>query len=163
MKGTKEAIEAALATNEKLIIAGNIQQGHENYFNRLIKPHLSNPLIEYVGPVDDDQKLHYLQYAKAFLFPIKWEEPFGIVMVEAMACGVPVIGFNRGSVPEVVEHGVTGFVVKSIPEMVMAISRIDTIDRKIVRRVAEEKFSLPVISKQYVDFLKHSINKTAKI
>ena len=103
IKGTREAVEVAIAANQKLVIAGNVEPEHEQYFDAYIKPHLNNSLIEYVGPVNDEQKLIYLQRSKAFLFPIKWEEPFGIVMAEAMACGVPVIGFNRGSVPEVVK------------------------------------------------------------
>jgi len=150
IKGTKEAIETALATNEKLVIAGNIQPGHDAYFNQYIQPHLDNPLIQYIGPVDDEQKRFYLQRAKAFLFPIKWEEPFGIVLAEAMSCGVPVIGFRRGSVPEVVKEGLTGFVVDNVEEMVQAVQKIDTIDRLQVREDCVQRFSLEVISQQYV-------------
>jgi glycosyltransferase involved in cell wall biosynthesis len=150
IKGTKEAIETALATKQKLVIAGNIQPGHDEYFNTHVKPHLDNPLIEYVGPVNDEQKLYYLQRAKAFLFPIKWEEPFGIVMAEAMACGVPVIGFRRGSVPEVVKEGETGFVVDDVNGMIEAVNKIDSIDRKVVRKDCEYRFSLEVISKKYL-------------
>lgn len=150
IKGTKEAIEVALATNQKLIIAGNIQPGHDEYFNQWVKPHLENPLIEYVGPVNDEQKRYYLQRSKAFLFPIKWEEPFGIVMAEAMACGVPVIGFRRGSVPEVIMNGKTGFVVDNVNEMIAAVNKIDSIDRKTVRKDCEERFSLEVIAQKYI-------------
>ncbi len=157
IKGTKECIDVALATNNKLIIAGNIQPGHEQYFEQHIKPHLQNPLIEYVGPVNDEQKLFYLQRAKAFLFPIKWEEPFGIVMAEAMACGTPVIGFNRGSVPEVVKHGQTGFVVENVDEMIAAFALIENIDRKTVRLDCENRFSLEKIAAQYLDLLKKLI------
>lgn len=154
IKGTKEAIEVALATNTKLIIAGNIQEGHDAYFNQFVKPHLSNPLIEYVGPVNDQQKKELLQKAKAFLFPIQWEEPFGIVMAEAMACGVPVIGFRRGSVPEVVKDGVNGFIVENVEEMIDAVKRIDEINRDSVREDCEKRFSLQVISEQYLDLFK---------
>ncbi len=153
IKGTKECIEVALATKTKLIIAGNIQEGHDDYFNTFVKPHLNNPLIEYVGTVNDEQKLYYLQRAKAFLFPIKWEEPFGIVMAEAMACGVPVIGFRRGSVPEVVLDKVTGFIVNNTAEMIKAVNQIDTIDRKLVRKDCEDRFSLEVISNDYIQLL----------
>ncbi|MDC1505567.1 glycosyltransferase [Winogradskyella sp.] len=153
IKGTKECIEVALATNTKLIIAGNIQPGHDNYFDTHIKPHLDNPLIVYVGPVNDEQKLYYLQKAKAFLFPIKWEEPFGIVMAEAMACGTPVIAFNRGSVPEVVKHQETGFVVNTTKEMIEGVSKINEIDREKVREVCVERFSLEVIATQYLELL----------
>lgn len=158
IKGTKEAIATALATKQKLVIAGNIQPGHDEYFNTYVKPHLNNPLIEYVGPVNDEQKLHYLQRAKAFLFPIKWEEPFGIVMAEAMACGVPVIGFRRGSVPEVVKDGVTGYVVDDVKSMVEAVNKIDTLDRSAVRKDCEERFSLEVISKKYLGLFKQMLS-----
>jgi len=153
IKGTRECIETALATNTKLIIAGNIQPGHDAYFNTYIKPHLQNTLIQYVGPVNDEQKLYYLQRSKAFLFPIKWEEPFGIVMAEAMACGVPVIGFNRGSVPEVVTHGKTGFIVENTTEMIEAVTKIDRIDRKEVRMDCVNRFSVEVIAGQYLELL----------
>jgi glycosyltransferase involved in cell wall biosynthesis len=103
--------------------------------------------------VNDEQKLYYLQRAKAFLFPIKWEEPFGIVMAEAMACGVPVIGFHRGSVPEVVKDKRTGFIVNNTSEMILAVNKIDTIDRKLVRKDCEDRFSLEVISTQYLGLL----------
>jgi len=150
IKGTKECIEVALRTNNKLIIAGNIQPGHDEYFNQYIKPHLENPLIQYVGAVNDEQKLYYLQRSKAFLFPIKWEEPFGIVMAEAMSCGVPVIGFKRGSVPEVVKNNETGFIVENTEQMIDAVLKIDTIDRKLVRQDCIERFSLEVIANQYL-------------
>ena len=154
IKGTHEAIKAAIATNEKLIIAGNIQPGHDEYFNTKIKPYLSNQLIKYIGPVDDQQKLYYLQRAKAFLFPIKWEEPFGIVMAEAMACGVPVIGFRKGSVPEVIKHGVTGFIVDDVSSMIECIKNINSIDRIKVRQYCIENFSLETISQKYLDLFK---------
>ncbi len=153
IKGTKECIETALATNTKLIIAGNIQPGHDEYFNTYIKPYLENPLIEYVGPVNDEQKLYYLQRSKAFLFPIKWEEPFGIVMAEAMACGLPVIGFNRGSVPEVVTHAKTGFIVENKKEMIDAVANIGNIDRDEVRKDCVNRFSVEIIAGQYLELL----------
>jgi len=158
IKGTKECIEVALATNQKLIIAGNIQPGHEEYFKKNIEPHLNNPLIKYVGPVNDEQKLYYLQKSKAFLFPIKWEEPFGIVMAEALACGVPVIGFNRGSVPEVIKHGKTGYIVSNVKEMIDAVKQIDLIDRNFVREDCVKRFSLDIISKQYLSLFEKILN-----
>ncbi len=158
IKGTKEAIDVALATNNKLIIAGNIQEGHDTYFNTKIKPYLTHPLIEYVGEVNDEQKKYYLSQSKAFLFPIKWEEPFGIVMAEAMACGTPVIGFNRGSVPEVVVNGKTGFVVENISQMIDAVNKIDEIDRVEVRKYCEENFSLTAIAKQYLQLYNKILN-----
>jgi glycosyltransferase involved in cell wall biosynthesis len=153
IKGTKECIETALAVNSKLIIAGNIQPGHEAYFNQFVKPHLENPLIHYVGPVNDEQKLYYLQRSRAFLFPIKWEEPFGIVMTEAMACGVPVIGFKRGSVSEVVVPGKNGYVVENTKEMIEAVYNIGKIDRNEVRKDCVNRFSAEVIANRYLNLL----------
>ena len=151
IKGVREAIDTALQTGEKLIIAGNIQPGHEDWFDQYLKPHLNNPLIEYTGPVDNEQKKYYLQRAKAFLFPIKWEEPFGIVMAEAMSCGVPLIGFRRGSVPEVIEEGVSGYIVDNTEEMVNAVKKIDQLDRKGVREYCVNNFSSEVIAGQYLE------------
>ena len=153
IKGTHEAILTAIATNNKLIIAGNIQPGHDEYFNEKVKPYLTNPLIMYVGPVNDELKLYYLQRAKAFLFPIKWEEPFGIVMAEAMSCGVPVIGFRRGSVPEVVKDGINGFIVNNTEEMIEAVNKIGSLDSRIVRADCVRRFSVDVISEQYLTVL----------
>lgn len=158
IKGTNEAIEVALATNQKLIIAGNIHPGHEAYFKKEVEPHFDNPLIEYVGLVNDEQKQYYLQRAKAFLFPIKWEEPFGIVMAEAMACGTPVIGFRRGSVPEVVQEGINGFIVDNVDEMSNAVNRIEEIDRKTVRDYCVKHFSREVIARQYLAYFEKVLN-----
>lgn len=150
IKGTHEAILAAKKAGEKLLIAGNIPPGKDHYFQSQVKPFLSEGEIEYVGPVNDVEKRKLLQSAKGFVFPIKWEEPFGIVMAEAMACGVPVIAFNRGSVPEVVQNNITGFIVKDVDSMASALKDVDSIDRAVVRKEAEKKFSLEAISQQYV-------------
>ena len=159
IKGTKECIDVALATNCKLLIAGNIQPGHEQYFKTYIEPHLNNPLIKYVGPVNDEQKRYWLQRTKAFLFPIKWEEPFGIVMIEAMACGTPVIGFNRGSVPEIVKNSLNGFIANNIEEMIDAVRKIDTINRKTVRQYCVDNFDTMVIAKQYIELIQKIATK----
>ncbi|MEQ8336715.1 MAG: glycosyltransferase [Cyclobacteriaceae bacterium] len=163
LKGTREAIDVALATGKKLIIAGNIEEDHVHYFEKQVEPHLKNSLIEFVGPVNDSQKLEYLQQAEAFLFPIKWEEPFGIVMVEAMACGVPVIGFDRGAVPEVVVDGVTGFVVKDVDEMIRAVKQVGKIDRKAVRDYCVKNFSTRQIASQYLDLFNATLKAHAEL
>lgn len=150
IKGVKEAIEVAISSNFRIIVAGNIPPEHQSYFDREIAPLLKKDLVSYIGPVNDEQKLNLLQNAKAMLFPIKWEEPFGIVMAEAMACGTPVIGFDRGSVNEVIINGRNGFKVSSVSEMVDAFFKSDTIDRHIVRKDAEERFSLNVIGDKYL-------------
>ncbi len=156
IKGVREAIRVALDTHTPLKIAGNIMPGHEAYFEQHIRPYLTHPLIEYVGTVNDEQKRYHLQRAKALLFPILWDEPFGIVMAESMACGTPVVGFGRGSVPEVVAHQQTGFCVRDVEEMKAAVGQLDTLDRRRVRRAAEERFSKRAISEQYLRLLAQS-------
>ena len=123
--------------------------GNPTYFEREVRPLLSRT-ADYVGPVDDAQKNALLRGAEALLFPIDWPEPFGLVMIEAMACGTPVIAWRRGSVPEIVEDGVTGFVVESEAEAVDALSRIGTIDRAGVRRRFEERFTSRHMAERYV-------------
>lgn len=153
IKGTKEAIDAAILSNQKLVIAGNIPPEHQDYFEQEVRPHLNNPLITYVGPVDDEQKKYYLQRAKVLLFPIKWEEPFGIVMAESMACGTPVIAFERGSVTEVIENGVNGYIVNTTQEMIESIDRISFISRNIVRNYCETSFSQHIVGERYLEVL----------
>jgi glycosyltransferase involved in cell wall biosynthesis len=150
IKGAHEAIQVALATGEKLILAGNIEKTHIPYFQEKIKPYIDGKQIKYVGLVDDEQKRRWLQGAKAMLFPIKWEEPFGIVMAEALACGVPVLAFNRGAVPEVVRHGKTGFICEDLEEMSQAVVQIPSIKRDDCRNSAVDLFSGKAISRQYL-------------
>ena len=106
-----------------------------------------------MGPVTDEQKNFWLGQAKALLFPIEWNEPFGIVMIEAMACGTPVIGFNRGSVPEVVDEGITGRIVENETKMISAVTKIDSINRKLCREHAKERFDVQRIAGQYLSLL----------
>ena len=154
IKGTYEAIQACIAANVKLVIAGNIPTEYQWYFDEKVKPYLKEGLIEYIGVVNDAQKLNLLQRAKAMLFPIKWEEPFGIVMAESMACGTPVIAFKRGSVPEVIEKGVNGFVVENVLEMIDSIKIVSIVKGFQVRNIAVSKFSVTVIAKQYLSLYK---------
>jgi glycosyltransferase involved in cell wall biosynthesis len=141
IKGPHLAIEVAERLNAPLILAGNIPDGGRDWFERCVAPRIDGDRIRYVGPVTDAQKNKLLGSARALLMPILWEEPFGIVMAEAMACGTPVIGFRRGSVAEVVEHGVTGFVVDTLDAMTSAARRIEEIDRALVRARAQRLFS----------------------
>lgn len=156
IKGTHIAIDVALKSNRKLIIAGNIPPAHQTYFNQQIAPMLGEQ-ISYIGQVNDVQKNELLSNASALLMPIEWNEPFGIVMTEAMACGTPVIGFNRGAVPEVVINGKTGFVCTNTAEMIDAVSNLQTIDRKLVRQDCENRFSSDVIVDQYLNFYQQVI------
>lgn len=149
IKGAHIAIAVAQQTGRRLIIAGNIPQGKERYFDQEIKPHL-NERITYIGPINDAQKNDILGKALAFLMPIQWNEPFGIVMAEAMACGTPVVGFAYGSVPEVVEDGISGFVCTTTEQMVESIDKVHTLDRQKIRHIAEEKYSNTKIVGDYL-------------
>lgn len=150
IKGAHTAIAVARATGKRLIIAGTIA-GEDNldYFKRDIEPEIDGDQIQYIGPVDDRQKNDLLGGALALLFPIEWEEPFGLVMIEAMACGTPVIGFRRGAVPEIVTDGVDGFVCASVQEMVSAVHRLSEIDRAACRKKVESCFSEAVVLSAY--------------
>ena len=139
IKGPHIAIEVARMADQKLIIAGNIPSEHQAWFETVVAPHIDGNRVRYIGPVNDGQKDDLLGNARALLMPVLWEEPFGIVMAEAMACGTPVIGFRRGAVPEVVEHGVTGFVGATTPDLVSAVGALSAIDRTACR-VRVEKF-----------------------
>jgi glycosyltransferase involved in cell wall biosynthesis len=141
IKGTHLAIEVAQRTGRRLVIAGNIPSGHEAYFEQLIRPHIDGVKITYVGPVDDQQKNALLGSAAAFLMPILWEEPFGIVMAEALACGTPVLGLRRGAVPEVVEDGVSGFVANNLDSLVGMVCKLPALDRRACRDRAQALFS----------------------
>lgn len=145
-KGAAEAVQAAKKAGVKLFIIGPRDEG--DYWNKKIKPHLGGK-IKYVGVVNRNQLYKYFQKAKATLFPIRWEEPFGMVMAESMACGTPVIAFNRGSAPEVVKDGKTGFIVENPEEMARAIRKIDFIKRRDCRRRVEKYFSEKRMAEKY--------------
>jgi glycosyltransferase involved in cell wall biosynthesis len=148
IKGAHTAIKVAKAMNHPLVIAGNID--NSDYFKKEIELHIDGRQIRYIGALNDAEKNHYLGQAKALLFPIEWDEPFGMVMIESMACGTPVIAFNRGSVPEVVENGVTGFVVNTDADMISKISDLYTISRKICREAALAKFEARRVAGEYL-------------
>lgn len=152
IKGVHTAIEVAKATGHQLIIAGNIPHTPDNlgYFKAEIEPHFDEQ-IKYIGALNDAEKNIWLGKAKALLFPIEWDEPFGIVMIEAMACGTPVIAFNRGSVPEVIQNGVNGFVVDNAMQMIESINKIDDINRSACRETAKNRFDASLIAKQYLN------------
>ena len=141
IKGPHLAIEVARRSGRRLILAGNIPPGHESFFERQVKPFIDGDRVRYAGPVGDIEKNELLGRAAALLMPILWDEPFGIVMAEALACGTPVIGLKRGSVPEVVQHGVNGFVCESVEEMAAAAPMLSRIGRGACRLIMEERFS----------------------
>jgi glycosyltransferase involved in cell wall biosynthesis len=154
IKGPHIAIEVAGRVGAPLVLAGNVPEAHRGWFEHNVAPHIDDDRVHYVGPVTDAQKNALLGSARAFLMPILWEEPFGIVMAEAMACGTPVIGFRRGSVPEVVADGVTGYVVDTVEEMAAAIERIHRIDRRTVRERVQRLFSDEAVIEGYLGVYK---------
>jgi glycosyltransferase involved in cell wall biosynthesis len=127
-----------LKANERLLIIGPPVTG--DYWDNQVKPYLGDQ-IEYVGYVPREKLFSYYQKAKALLVPIMWSEPFGLVMVEALACGTPVIAFNRGSAPEIIENGRNGFIVEDVDQMVEALRKVHNISRRECRRTVEEKFT----------------------
>ena len=151
IKGLHHAIKVAKATNNKLIIGGNIPTTPDNYhyYKSEIEPQIDNEQITYLGALNDSEKSKYLGQAKALLFPIDWDEPFGIVMIEAMACGTPVIAFNRGSVPEVVTSE-TGIIVNDTVEMISAIKKVNEINRSQCRETAFRRFNIDKIAYDYL-------------
>ena len=153
-KGVHTAIEAARRAGIKLVIGGNIpnEPGAAAYFETSIKPHLG-PLCEWIGPYDDSTRIKLVAGATALLFPIQWKEPFGIVMIEALASGTPVIASRIASTPEVITHGKTGFLCDSVEEMAAAIHRIKEISRSECRASVEEQFSEPAFMHQVDDLL----------
>lgn len=155
IKGVHTAIKVAKATGNQLILAGNIPNTPDNYhyFKTEIEPQIDDDQIKYIGALNDIEKNTYLQQAKALLFPIEWDEPFGLVMIEAMACGTPVIAFNKGSVPEIIQNGVNGFIVNNYDEMVNKLAQLKSIDRKKCRELAEGKFNANKIATQYLSII----------
>ncbi len=147
-KGIENAIVVAKKAGIKLLLAGRLDPAQVNYFKTVIKPQL-NRQIQYFGEYNRYQKSWFFSRAKALLYLIEWHEPFGLIMAESLACGTPVIAFNRGSVPEVVEDGKTGFIVNNINEAVEAIKKLDQIDRYVCRQWVEKKFTVEKMVENY--------------
>jgi glycosyltransferase involved in cell wall biosynthesis len=154
VKGVHTAIKVAKATGNKLVIGGNISPTADNisYFKTDIEPLIDGKQIKYVGPLGDEEKNTYLKQAKALLFPIEWDEPFGMVMIEAMACGTPVIAFNRGAVPEVINKE-TGIIVNTPDEMAAALNSSQHINRSACREQAFKRFDVNKIANDYLNLL----------
>jgi glycosyltransferase involved in cell wall biosynthesis len=161
-KRVDRAIAIATACGWPLRIAAKIDPADRGYFEQDVLPLLDNPLVECIGEIGDDQKSDFLGNAKALLFPIDWPEPFGLVMIEALACGVPVVAFRGGSVPEVLEHGVTGFIVDTLEEAISATRNIDLLDRYACRAAFERRFCVNRMASAYVDIYQHLITGTSR-
>jgi glycosyltransferase involved in cell wall biosynthesis len=143
------AIETARRVGLPLKIAAKVDATDQEYFDQVVAPLLDDPLVEFLGEIGDEDKPAFLGGARALLFPIDWPEPFGLLMIEAMACGTPVIARPCGSVPEVVVHGRTGFLASSLVELAEAVKRLDEIDRAECRRHAEQRFSVGRMAEDY--------------
>jgi glycosyltransferase involved in cell wall biosynthesis len=149
-KRPDRAIAIANALGLRLKIAAKVDKADEAYFRDTIAPLLDRPGVEFVGEINDQDKKKFLGDALALLFPIDWPEPFGLVMIEAMACGTPVLGFRCGSVPEIIDDHVTGRVVGSVDEAIRAMPEVLRLDRRAVRRRFEERFSASRMAKDYL-------------
>jgi glycosyltransferase involved in cell wall biosynthesis len=150
-KGPNRAIEIAARAGMPLKIAAKVDRVDQAYWKEIIQPMVqAHSNVEFIGEIGERDKAAFLGEAAALLFPIDWPEPFGLVMIEAMACGTPIVAFRRGSVPEVVEHGTSGFVVDTIEEAVRAVRRIVSLDRTRVRAAFERRFTAERMARDYV-------------
>ena len=156
-KGPVEAIAIAKAVGIPLKIAAKVDAADRAYFEEVVEPLLHHPLIEFIGEIGDADKPAFLGAARALLFPINWPEPFGLVMIEAMACGTPVIAFNHGSVPEVIEHGQTGFIVDSVDEAIWTVRRLGSLDRRRIRAQFELRFSATAMARRYLALYEQAV------
>jgi glycosyltransferase involved in cell wall biosynthesis len=148
-KRVDRAIEIAKRVGVPLKIAAKVDAADAEYFAG-IRHLLDHPLVEFIGEIDDRAKSEFLGNARATLFPIDWPEPFGLVMIESLACGTPVVAYRHGSVPEILEHGVTGFIVDDVDAAVDAAARVDEIDRRGCREVFEERYCVERMARDYV-------------
>jgi glycosyltransferase involved in cell wall biosynthesis len=149
-KGVDRAIKIAIRCGIPLKIAAKIDRADEEYFAEVIRPMIDHPLVEYIGEISDREKSDFLSGAMGLLVPIDWPEPFGLVMIEAMACGTPVIAYNRGSVPEIVEQDLTGFIVEDEISAVAAVDRLHQLDRGMIRKQFEARFTARRMALDYL-------------
>jgi glycosyltransferase involved in cell wall biosynthesis len=162
LKGTHLAIEVAKRTGIPLKIAGDVQPPNREYFEKKIKPEIDGQLVQYVGLADLAAKNELLGNSLAMLFPIQWNEPFGLVMVEAMACGTPVLAMPGGSVPEVIQDGVSGYICRTVRSMANRVQDLGKFDPASVRRYVEENFSVEKMVANYLDLYENVIREGAQ-
>jgi glycosyltransferase involved in cell wall biosynthesis len=160
-KGPEVAINLAKRAGIPLKIAAKVDEADREYFESSVKPLLEHPLIEFVGEIGDAEKSEFLGNALALVFPITWPEPFGLVMIEAFGCGTPVIAWNCGSVPEVMQDGVTGFIVESEEQALKSIDRVAGLNRKRIRQVFEQRFSAAAMAKAYLEIYASLMNSSS--
>ena len=156
-KGLERAIDIAIGSGIPLKIAAKVDKKDQEYFEQCIRMLLDHPLIEFVGEIAEGQKNDFLGDAIALLFPIKWHEPFGLVMIESLACGCPVVAYSIGSVCEVIDHGITGFIVANQDEAVKAVKNIGLISRRQCRRVFEERFTASRMTQDYLSLYNRAL------
>jgi glycosyltransferase involved in cell wall biosynthesis len=149
-KGVDRAIKIAIRCGIPLKIAAKVDRADQDYYDEIIRPLIDHPLIEYIGEIGDHEKSDFLSGAIGLLVPIDWPEPFGLVMIEAMACGTPVIAYNRGSVPEIIEEGLTGFVVEDETSAVSAVGRLSQLNRGQIRKQFETRFTARRMALDYL-------------
>ena len=150
-KGVDRAIKIATRCGIPLKIAAKVDRADQDYYDELIRPMIeNNPLVDYIGEISDHEKSDFLSGAIGLLVPIDWPEPFGLVMIEAMACGTPVIAYNRGSVAEIIDDGLTGFVVEDELSAVAAVDRLSQLDRGQIRKVFERRFTARRMALDYL-------------
>jgi glycosyltransferase involved in cell wall biosynthesis len=150
-KRVDRAIEIARRAGMPLKIAAKIDKADREYYESTIKPLMSDPNVEFIGEIGEHEKSEFLGNAYAYLFPIDWPEPFGLTMIEAMACGTPTIAFNCGSVKEVMQEGLTGFIVEDMDQAVAAVAKISTIERTACRNVFEKRYTAARMAQEYVE------------
>ena len=160
-KRVDRAIRIAERCGLPLKIAAKVDAADHDYFEEMIKPLLTKPNVEFIGEISDAQKSEFLSNAFALLVPIDWPEPFGLVMIEAMACGAPVIAFNRGAVPELIEDGVTGFVVEDETSAVGALRHLSRLSRTVIRKRFEERFTARRMARDYLAVYRDLVGATA--
>jgi len=159
-KRVDRAIEIAKQVQIPLKIAAKVDRVDKDYFKLVVEPLLGEPLVEFVGEISEGEKVDFLGNAYALLFPIDWPEPFGLVMIEAMACGTPVIAYRSGAVPEVMEEGYTGFIVEELKDAVEAVRRVPELSRKRCREVFEQRFTATRMAHDYVRVYERLIRDT---
>jgi glycosyltransferase involved in cell wall biosynthesis len=149
-KGVDRAIKIAIRCGIPLKIAAKVDRSDQEYYDEIIRPLMDHPLIEFIGEIGDSEKSDFLSGAIGLLVPIDWPEPFGLVMIEAMACGTPVVAYNRGSVPEIIEEGLTGFIVEDETSAVAAVKRLSGLDRAAIRKQFEARFTARRMALDYL-------------